>query len=236
MLRDDLGGTGEGPPVVWSDAQGIHFLRPSRGERDANAVDLVTLASGPYRTRAEGRRAARAADPGRRRCAPDPVSAWTSALRSSAACRSVLAWSTSGTSTAPARCAQPTSRIASAQPGSYLVLLNVVRGDGTSIGSPATVRVHVVRRARARAPAAPPAGLASLATAVPVPVPAAAVTRARADPPASGFGASRQRRRAAYVASARQRRRPPPRAPVPAPADGRHAPRADREATSSAVP
>ena len=29
-MRDDLGGTEEGPPVVWTDEQGVHLLRPSR--------------------------------------------------------------------------------------------------------------------------------------------------------------------------------------------------------------
>lgn len=46
VTADDVGGTDEGPPVVWSDEQGTHFLRPSNGEGDTNAADLVTLPEG----------------------------------------------------------------------------------------------------------------------------------------------------------------------------------------------
>lgn len=47
LQRDDIGGTDEGPPVVWSDGRGVHFLRPSKGAQDANAGELVTVADGP---------------------------------------------------------------------------------------------------------------------------------------------------------------------------------------------
>lgn len=46
VIADDLGGTDQGPPVVWSDDQGLHFLRPLRNAHDVNAGDLVTAPSG----------------------------------------------------------------------------------------------------------------------------------------------------------------------------------------------
>jgi hypothetical protein len=46
LVADDLTGAGERLPVVWSDHQGLHFLRPSDGEGDVNAGDLVTVSEG----------------------------------------------------------------------------------------------------------------------------------------------------------------------------------------------
>ncbi len=45
VIADDVAGTDQGP-VVWSDAQGLHFLRPMRNDRDVNAEDLVTAVDG----------------------------------------------------------------------------------------------------------------------------------------------------------------------------------------------
>lgn len=46
VIADDVVGTSEGSPVVWSDAQGLHFLRPVRNGDDVNAEDLVTVPDG----------------------------------------------------------------------------------------------------------------------------------------------------------------------------------------------
>lgn len=46
VIADDVAGTDQGPPVVWSDAQGLHFLRPVRNDDDVNAEDLVTAPDG----------------------------------------------------------------------------------------------------------------------------------------------------------------------------------------------
>jgi hypothetical protein len=47
VVHDEVFGPGvEGPPVLWTDAAGIHFLRPSGGAQDVNADDLVTLPAG----------------------------------------------------------------------------------------------------------------------------------------------------------------------------------------------
>jgi hypothetical protein len=47
VIADDVAGTDQGLPVVWNDAQGVHFLRPMRNDRDVNAEDLVTVTDGP---------------------------------------------------------------------------------------------------------------------------------------------------------------------------------------------
>jgi len=46
LLAGNLAGSGDGPPVVWSDAQGVHFLRPSDGGGDPNAEDELTFSGG----------------------------------------------------------------------------------------------------------------------------------------------------------------------------------------------
>jgi hypothetical protein len=145
LMRDDLGGTDEGRPVVWSDAGGVHFLRPSSGEGDANGADLVTLADGAPLALAL------------KRGAPLVPRIAVSALRARPRERvdfnaSLVGgaplgpgldyqWYFDGTGTV--RGANVSHRFP--RPGTYLVLLNVVRGDGTSIGMPDTVNVRVVR-------------------------------------------------------------------------------------------
>ncbi|HEX5145768.1 MAG TPA: hypothetical protein VFV85_02000, partial [Conexibacter sp.] len=47
VLAENVNAGADGPPVVWADAQGVHFLRPSAGGDDANAADEVTAAGGP---------------------------------------------------------------------------------------------------------------------------------------------------------------------------------------------
>ncbi|HEX4805670.1 MAG TPA: PKD domain-containing protein, partial [Conexibacter sp.] len=46
VLADHVGDAGHGVPVVWPDAQGVHFLRPSDGPGDANADDNLTFPNG----------------------------------------------------------------------------------------------------------------------------------------------------------------------------------------------
>jgi hypothetical protein len=145
VLRDDLGGTAEGPPVVWSDAQGVHFLRPSSGDGDANGADLVTLAdNAPLAV------ALKTGEPLVPRIAVSTLRAhprerveFGASLVGGAPLGPGLdyQWYFDGTGTA--RGANVSHRFP--RPGTYLVLLNVVRGDGTSIGAPDTVNVRVVR-------------------------------------------------------------------------------------------
>ncbi|HKG02118.1 MAG TPA: PKD domain-containing protein [Conexibacter sp.] len=145
VLRDDLGGTEEGPPVVWGDAQGVHFLRPSAGERDTNGADLVTLADGAIAI------GLKTGDPVVPRIAVSTLRArprervdFSASLVGAASLRPGLEYQWYfDDGTGNVRGASVSHRFPPGGP--YLVLLNVVRGDGTSIGSPATVRVHVVR-------------------------------------------------------------------------------------------
>jgi uncharacterized membrane protein YgcG len=150
VMRDDLGGPDEGPPVVWTDAQGVHFLRPSSGDGDANGADLVTLADGPLALRL------RTGDPIAPRIAVTTLRArprervdFSGSLVGGAPLGPGLdyKWYFDGTGTAHG--ANVSHRFP--RPGRYLVLLNVVRGDGTSIGAPDTVYVRVVP-ARERRP------------------------------------------------------------------------------------
>jgi PKD domain len=47
VVHDEVFGPGvDGPPVIWADGGGVHFLRPSTGAQDVNADDLVTLPAG----------------------------------------------------------------------------------------------------------------------------------------------------------------------------------------------
>ncbi len=46
VLRDQLAVGQGGPPVVWADDQGVHFLRSSTGDDDPNAADHVVLPAG----------------------------------------------------------------------------------------------------------------------------------------------------------------------------------------------
>ncbi len=147
VLRDDLGGTDEGPPVVWSDADGVHFLRPSGGEADANGADLVTLAADPLSI------ALKAGEPLVPRIAVSALRVhprervdFSASLVGGAALGAGrdYQWYFDGTGTV--RGANVSHRFP--RPGTYLVLLNVVRGDGTSLGDPDTVNVRVARAQR----------------------------------------------------------------------------------------
>ena len=148
VLRDDLGGADEGPPVVWSDAQGVHFLRPSTGADDANGADYVTLASGALAI------ALKRGEPLVPRIAVTTLRArprervgFSASLVGGAPLGPgrEYQWYFDGTGTV--RGANVSHRFA--RPGSYLVLLNVMRG-GTSLGDPDSVVVRVVAPRAAR--------------------------------------------------------------------------------------
>lgn len=143
VLLDDVGGTGEGPPVVWADEQGVHLLRPSSGERDANADDLVTLPGGALSI------ALRTGEPLVPRIQVVPLRARPRQRVDFSASLAIgrlgpgmdYQWYFDGTGRATG--ANVSHRFP--RSGVFHVLLNVVRGDGTSIGLPDTVDVHVVR-------------------------------------------------------------------------------------------
>jgi len=159
VMRDDLGGTDEGPPVVWSDDQGVHFLRPAGRDGDANGVDVVTLTDG-----APLALALKTGNP----LVPRMV---VSALRVKVGERVDFSASlVGGTPLGPGLDyswyfgdgsgyvlgANRSHRFR--RPGNYLVLLNVARAAGDTIGAPDTQTVHVVRPRERHADEAHPAG------------------------------------------------------------------------------
>jgi hypothetical protein len=143
VLRDDLGGTDEGPPAVWADDAGVHLLRPSKGKDDVNAGDLVTLADRPLAI------ALKTGEPLVPRIQVAPLrarphervdfSASLAAGRLGPGMR--YEWYFDGTGIVHG--ANVSHRFS--RPGIYLVLLYVVRGSGETVGATETVRVHVVR-------------------------------------------------------------------------------------------
>lgn len=143
VLRDDLGGGDEGPPVVWADADGVHLLRPSSGAGDANAADLVTLAGGPIAI------SLKTGDPLVPRAQVAPLRArpheridFSASLAAGRLSPGMdYEWYFDGTGTA--RGANVSHRFP--KPATYLVLLYVVRGSGETVGYTEKVRVHIVR-------------------------------------------------------------------------------------------
>jgi hypothetical protein len=148
VLRDELGGTDEGPPVVWADEQGVRFLRPSDGDGDANAGDLVTAADGALaldlrRGEPLVPRIAVSTLRGRPR---QPIEFSASLASGTLPAGMDYQWYFDGNGTVMG--ANVTHRFPRAS--TYLVLLNVVRGNGEAVGLPARVRVRIVRPANAR--------------------------------------------------------------------------------------
>lgn len=140
VLRDQLSGTDEGPPVVWGDEQGAHFLRPSGGDDDPNASDHVVQASGALHVELK---------------TGDPIAARISASALRVEPGEAIDFSASlvaGELSAGmeyqwyfddnrfATGASVTHRFRRA--GRYTVLLNVMRGS-EAVGSPAVVVVRI---------------------------------------------------------------------------------------------
>ncbi|MGN6188104.1 MAG: PKD domain-containing protein [Conexibacter sp.] len=148
VMRDDLGGTDEGPPVVWGDDQGLHFLRPSGGDGDANGADLVTLADGAPLALAlkRGSPLVPRIAISTLRARPGERVRFSASLSGGASLGPGLAYSWYFDGFGSARGAHVSRRFPPGGP--YLVLLNVVRGDGTSVGPSDTVSIRVVRRGK----------------------------------------------------------------------------------------
>jgi hypothetical protein len=144
LMRDDLGGTTEGPPVVWSDTQGVHFLRPSGGEGDANGADLVTTGDGSIAVALKrGQPLVPRIAVSTLRAQPHERVDFSASLVGGASLGPGLdyQWYFDGFGTV--RGANISHRFPPGGP--YLVLLNVVRGDGTSVGAPDSENIRVVR-------------------------------------------------------------------------------------------
>jgi len=146
VMRDDLGGTKEGPPVVWADAGGTHFLRPARRDGDANGADRVDLADGSPLALA-----LKTGNPLVPRIAVSALRArvgervdFGASLVGGAPLGPGLEYSWYfGDGSGYVLGANLSHRYR--RPGRYLVLLNVARGDRTAIGDPDRVTIHVVR-------------------------------------------------------------------------------------------
>jgi hypothetical protein len=143
LLRDDLGGTDEGPPVVWVDEQGVHFLRPSRGDGDVNAGDFVTLPDGPVAiSLATGDPLVPRIAVSKLRARPRERIEFGATLAAGRLSPGMeFEWYFDGTGIA--RGANVSHRFPRSH--TYLVLLYVVRGSGETVSSTEKVRVHVVR-------------------------------------------------------------------------------------------
>lgn len=145
VMRDDLGGAGEGPPVMWADAQGIHFLRPSSGDGDANGVDRVTLTGGSIAIALrKGQPVVPRIAVSKLRARPGERIDFGASLVGDAPLGPGLGYQWYFDGTGRVRGANVSHRFT--DPGVYQVLLNVVRGDGSSVGVPATQNVRVVRQ------------------------------------------------------------------------------------------
>jgi len=149
LLADDLGGTGEGPPVVWSDEQGVHFLRPSDGDRDVNASDLARTPDGPLVL------TLRTGDPVKPQASVSTLRARVGARVSFSASLAAgtlrpgwgYSWYFDGGAGVPGTSVVHRFR----EVATFTVLLNVVRADGvTTVGLPDKVDVTIVPARRAR--------------------------------------------------------------------------------------
>ena len=142
VVRERLAGTDEGPPVVWSDEQGVHFLRPSEGDDDPNAGDLVTSASGTLdlTLRTGDPLAVRISASALRARPREPIDFSASLAAGALGPGMRFQWYFDDSRYAYG--ASVTHRFKRA--GAYNVLLNVMRG-GEAIGSPAVVLVRVAR-------------------------------------------------------------------------------------------
>lgn len=146
VLRDDLGGSGEGPPVVWADEQSVHLLRPSEGEGDANAADLLTLPAGTalaVELRTGEPLAARISASALRARPNEPIDFSASLVAGTLRPGMDFQWYFDDNRFATGASATHRFR----RPGTYNVLLNIVRGSD-AIGSPAVVLVRIARPER----------------------------------------------------------------------------------------
>jgi hypothetical protein len=142
VTADDIGGTDEGPPVVWADAAGVHLLRPTNGEGDANAADLVTLLGA---TLSLNLRTGEPLQPRiavtRLRARPGQSIGFSASLVGGASLGPGLEYGWYFADGGTARGANVSHRFR--DQGSYLVHLNVVRG-AELIGTPDLVLVRIL--------------------------------------------------------------------------------------------
>lgn len=157
VMRDDLGGTEQGPPVVWSDEHGTHFLRPSGGNGDQNGADRVDLADGAPLLLALKR-----GEPLVPRIVVSPKHPrpgervdFSASLAGGVSPGPGLGyqWYLDGPRLYGADVSYRFPK-----PGTYHIVLNVVRGDRSSLGDPATIDLRVARSRERHTDKAHPAG------------------------------------------------------------------------------
>ncbi|HMJ03300.1 MAG TPA: PKD domain-containing protein [Conexibacter sp.] len=149
VVRDQLATGDDGPPVVWSDEQGVHFLRPSTADDDPNAADHVVQAGGSLRIelRTGDPLAARIAASALRARPNEPIDFSATLVAGELGPGMSYQWYFDGGRYVYG--ASVTHRFP--RPGRYNVLLNVVRG-AEAVGVPGVVLVRIVQPRREREP------------------------------------------------------------------------------------
>lgn len=151
LLADQIGKGQGGPAVVWSDEEGVHFLRPSLTDDDPNATDHVVQAGGELRIELKlGDPLIARISASKLRARPGEAITFTAALvAGTLAPGMTFRWYFDGSDYVYGASATHRFR----RPGTYQVLLDIVRGE-ESIGVPEIIEVVITRprseRGRAR--------------------------------------------------------------------------------------
>lgn len=148
VLADRLGDAGSGVPVVWSDAQGVHFLRPSAGAGDPNLDDDLAFPDGALALNLHtGEPLVPRVSVSTLRPRPHEAVRFSASLAAGTLDAGMrFSWYFDGG--AYVYGASVTHRFAS--PGPYKVQLNVVRGAANVTILPTIVHVRVVAAQRKR--------------------------------------------------------------------------------------
>lgn len=147
VLGDQLAMGEGGPPVVWSDQQGVHFLRSSLTDDDPNAPDHVVATGSDLRIELRtGDPIAARISASALRARPGTAISFSATLIAGALAPGMsFRWYFDGADYVYG--ASVTHRFRRA--GTYTVLLNVVRGED-AVGPPETLVVEIMRPRRER--------------------------------------------------------------------------------------
>ncbi len=147
VVRDQLAVGEGGPPVVWGDEQGAHFLRPSTADDDPNAADHVVQTSGSLHVelRTGDPLAPRVSASALRARPNEPIDFSATLVAGELSAGMSFSWYFDDSRFATG--ASVTHRFRRA--GTYTVLLTIVRG-GEAVGLPGVVVVRIVAPRRER--------------------------------------------------------------------------------------
>lgn len=135
----DPGAFADGPPVLWADAAGTHFVRPAASGEDANAADAIDAAGGLVLRLRTGRLLEVEARASKRRVDPREAVTFTAEVARAGAGESLeYSWYFDDGRSASGE--RVTHRFA--RPGSYDVVVGVTSA-GDDVGVSALVRVTV---------------------------------------------------------------------------------------------